>query len=106
MPMGVGIMRVIPVESALPAGDKDLTMERISTLLETTIQSILPRAMPVPQSTQNHGAREQETLKKECACTQDFWLTRCSATEEVRRSPSRRLTNTSKKWKIWDASTR
>ena len=36
-PMGVGIMRVIPVESALPADTKKLTMERLSTLIETTI---------------------------------------------------------------------
>ena len=37
LPMGVGIMRVIPVESALPADTKRVTMDRISTLLETTI---------------------------------------------------------------------
>ena len=37
MPMGVGIMRVIPVESALPADTKKITMDRISTLLDTTI---------------------------------------------------------------------
>ena len=37
MPMGVGIMRVIPVESALPADTKVLTMERLSTLIETTV---------------------------------------------------------------------
>ncbi|MBR2539309.1 MAG: FAD-dependent oxidoreductase [Mogibacterium sp.] len=36
-PMGVGIMRVVPVENALPAGTKKLTMDRISTLIETTI---------------------------------------------------------------------
>ncbi|MBR0373335.1 MAG: FAD-dependent oxidoreductase [Mogibacterium sp.] len=36
-PMGVGIMRVIPVESALPADTKRLTMERLSTLIETTV---------------------------------------------------------------------
>ena len=36
-PMGVGIMRVIPVENALPADTKILTMDRISTLLETTV---------------------------------------------------------------------
>ena len=36
-PMGVGIMRVVPVESALPAGTKVLTMERLSTLIETTL---------------------------------------------------------------------
>ena len=36
-PMGVGIMRVVPVESALPAGSKILTMERLSTLIETTV---------------------------------------------------------------------
>ena len=36
-PMGVGIMRVVPVESSLPAGTKILTMERLSTLIETTI---------------------------------------------------------------------
>ena len=35
-PMGVGIMRVIPVESALPAETKTLTMERLSTLIETS----------------------------------------------------------------------
>ena len=34
-PMGVGIMRVIPVEKALPADTKKLTMERISTLMDT-----------------------------------------------------------------------
>ena len=34
-PMGVGIMRVVPVESALPAETKMITMERISTLLNT-----------------------------------------------------------------------
>ena len=37
MPMGVGIMRVVPVESALPAGTKVMTMERLSTLIETTV---------------------------------------------------------------------
>ena len=37
MPMGVGIMRVVPVESALPAGTKVMTMERLSTLIETTL---------------------------------------------------------------------
>ena len=36
-PMGVGIMRVIPVESSLPADTKVLTMDRISTLIETTV---------------------------------------------------------------------
>ena len=36
-PMGVGIMRVIPVEKALPADTKKLTMERISTLMDTTV---------------------------------------------------------------------
>ena len=36
-PMGVGIMRVIPVESALPADTKKITMDRISTLLDTTV---------------------------------------------------------------------
>ena len=36
-PMGVGIMRVVPVESALPAGTKKMTMERLSTLIETTV---------------------------------------------------------------------
>ncbi len=36
-PMGVGIMRVIPVESALPAETKKISLDRISTLLETTI---------------------------------------------------------------------
>ena len=36
-PMGVGIMRVIPVESALPAETKKVSLDRISTLLDTTI---------------------------------------------------------------------
>ena len=36
-PMGVGIMRVVPVESSLPAGTKVMTMDRLSTLIETTI---------------------------------------------------------------------
>ena len=36
-PMGVGIMRVIPVENALPAETKVLTMDRLSTLIETTL---------------------------------------------------------------------
>ena len=36
-PMGVGIMRVIPVESALPADSKVVTMERLSTLIETIV---------------------------------------------------------------------
>ena len=36
-PMGVGIMRVVPVESSLPAGTKIMTMDRLSTLIETTI---------------------------------------------------------------------
>lgn len=37
LPMGVGIMRVIPVESSLPADTKRLTMDRLSTLIETTV---------------------------------------------------------------------
>jgi len=37
MPMGVGIMRVVPVESALPADTRIMTMERLSTLIETTV---------------------------------------------------------------------
>ena len=36
-PMGVGIMRVVPVESSLPAGTKIMTMDRLSTLIETTV---------------------------------------------------------------------
>ena len=36
-PMGVGIMRVVPVEKALPAETKKLTMDRLSTLIDTTI---------------------------------------------------------------------
>ena len=36
-PMGVGIMRVVPVESALPADTKKITMERISTLIDTIV---------------------------------------------------------------------
>lgn len=36
-PMGVGIMRVIPVESSLPAETKQISMERLSYLLDTTI---------------------------------------------------------------------
>ena len=36
-PMGVGIMRVIPIESALPAETKQISMERLSFLMETTM---------------------------------------------------------------------
>ncbi len=36
MPMGVGVMRVIPVESALPADPKPLPNDRISALLDKT----------------------------------------------------------------------
>ena len=35
--MGVGIMRVVPVESSLPADTKIMTMDRLSTLIETTV---------------------------------------------------------------------
>ena len=36
-PMGVGIMRVVPVEASLPADTKKMTMDRLSTLIDTTI---------------------------------------------------------------------
>ncbi len=34
-PMGVGVMRVVPIETALPVETKKLTMERISNIIET-----------------------------------------------------------------------
>lgn len=36
-PMGAGVMRVIPVESALPAKTKKISMERVSYYLETAL---------------------------------------------------------------------
>ncbi len=34
-PMGVGVMRVVPIETALPVETKRLTMDRISSIIET-----------------------------------------------------------------------